>query len=65
MWIWSGDFCTLDVHELVDAGADSLLSFVEFLGLGREVRHLDLIAEVVLHGVGEHEVTVGETLHEG
>ncbi len=54
----------LDVHELLYALAHSLLSFVKLLGVGSEVRHLDLIAEIILHGVRYHEVTVGKTLHE-
>ena len=29
------------------------------------MRNCNLVAEVVLDSVGEHEVTVGKTLHEG
>ena len=29
------------------------------------MRNSDLVAEIVLDGIGKHEVTVGKTLHEG
>ncbi len=59
-----GRLGTLDRHQAVDAGAYSLLCLVKFLGVGSEVGHLDLVAQIVLHGVGHNEVSVGQTLHE-
>ena len=57
--------CTLDSHELVDLGLYLLLGLLELGQVGREAGNLDLVAEVVLNSVGEHEVTVGQALHEG
>ena len=60
-----GRLRTLDIHELLDAGAHIFLGLVELGCVGLEAGHLDLVGKVVLHCVGEHEVTVGQTLHEG
>ena len=54
----------LDVHELVHSVLAAFLGFREFGGVGAEVGHGDLVAQIVLDSVGEHEVTVGQTLHE-
>ena len=51
-------------YHILDTSAYTFFCFVEFGCVGFEVRHLDLVGEVVLHGVGEHEVSVGETLHQ-
>ena len=56
--------CTLDSHELVDLVLNLLLGLYELGQVGREAGNLDLVAEVVLDSVGEHEVTIGKTLHE-
>ena len=64
MCIWSGDLVPFDAHEFLNTLAYTLLSLVKLLGIGGEVRHLDLVAEIVLHGVRYHEVAVGETPHE-
>ena len=55
-----GNLCPRDIasraaKERCDAGYG--------VGTGN-AGHLDLVAEVVLHCVGKHEVTVGKTLHE-
>ncbi len=36
----------------ISSGLFVLLGFVEFGSVGAEAGHLDLVAEVVLHGVG-------------
>ena len=59
-----GTLGTLDSHKFLDTVAYCLFSVVKLFGVGCEVGHLDLVAEVVLHSVRKHEVTVGKTLHE-
>ena len=60
-----GALGALDGHELLDAVAHVLLGFVKLGSVGGEAGHLDLVAEIVLHGVGQNEVAVGQALHEG
>ena len=55
----------LDGEELVDACLDGIFGSLELGQVGGEAGNGDLVAEVVLNGVGQHEVTVGKTLHEG
>ena len=59
-----GRLGTLDCHEFGDTLAYALLGGVEFGSIGGETRHLDLVAEIVLHCVGQHEITVSKTLHQ-
>ena len=54
----------LDADEVVHAGADVLLGLVEFGAFGFDFADVDLVGEVVLEGVGEDEVAVGQALHE-
>ena len=56
---------TTDVEEAVDATLHILLCGFKFGEVGREAGHGDLVGQIVLDGVGEHEVTIGKTLHEG
>ena len=53
-----------DCHEALFFSDTSGFGFVEFLGVGFHVRHLDLVAEIVLDGVREHEVAISQTLHQ-
>ena len=55
----------LNGEELVDACLDSIFGSLELGQVGGEAGNGDLVAEVVLNGVGQHEVTVGQALHEG
>ena len=55
----------VDVHQTLFALAYSLFGLVEFGCVGGYVSDGDLVGEVVLEGVGEDEVSVGQTLHQG
>ncbi len=54
----------LDVHQTVNLLLNSLLRLSEFRQVGRETRPNGLVCEVVLYGVRQYEVSVGEALHE-
>ena len=56
---------TLDAHQAVHPLLALSLGSVKLRSVGGEVRHRDLVAKIVLDGIGKHEVTVGKTLHEG
>ncbi len=55
----------LDAQQAVELSIDLLLGFCEFGQLGAHLRPHSLIGQVVLNGVGQHEVAVGQTLHQG
>ena len=55
---------TLDVQETVELGIDSLLSLGKLGQVGGDARPDGLVGEVVLDGVRQHEVAVGQALHE-
>ena len=55
---------TIDGKEAIDALAHVLLGGFEFGKLRREARNSDLVGEVVLDRVGQHEVSIGQSLHE-
>ena len=54
----------LDAEEAVDALAHGFFSGVELGGLVGDLADVDLVGEVVLDGVGEDEVAIGEALHQ-
>ena len=54
----------VDRQQLLDFGAHALLGLVEGGRVGLHLRGLDLVRQVVADGVGQHEVTVGKTLHQ-
>ena len=56
---------TLDGKEAFDAFAHMLFGGFKFGKLRREAGNSDLVGEIVLDRVGQHEVTVGQSLHEG
>ena len=55
----------VDGEQFGDLLPDALLGFVESLGVGLHLRGLNLVREVVADGVGQDEVSVGQTLHQG
>ncbi len=55
----------LDREELGDLLLHVLFSLVESRRVGLYLRSLDLVREVVADGVGQYEVAVGKTLHQG
>ena len=55
----------LDVEDTVLLCVDCLLCLIKLWEVGRETWPYLLVGEIVLYGVWEDEVTVGETLHEG
>jgi len=55
----------LNAHQFRDAVLDGLFSFEEFRPVGRKTRSTDFISQVILDGVRQHKVTIGQTLHEG
>ena len=59
-----GALLALDGHEAGDAFAHTLLCLVELGSRCLGSFHLDLIAQIVLHGVGKHKIAVGQTLHQ-
>ncbi len=54
----------LDIHDAVDLSLHSLLSLCELGRVGRRQLHLNLIAQVVLHGIRNDEVAIAQTLHQ-
>ena len=56
---------TIDGKEAIDALAHVLLGGFEFGKLGGEAGHGDLVGKIVLNRVGQHEISVGQPLHEG
>ena len=52
------------VHQVVEVGLHAFLGFLKLWEVGREAWHGDLVAQVVLDGVRQHEVSVGQTLHQ-
>ena len=56
---------TIDVEQVVDVILHSLFGSHKFGQVGAEAGHSDLVAEVVLNGVRQHKVTIGQTLHKG
>ena len=54
----------LDVHQCLDAVAHLFLCFFKLGQIGVEVGHLDLVGQIVLNRVGEHEISVGQALHQ-
>ena len=54
---------TLDVHEAVDLSLNTLLCLSKLWQIGREVRPDSLVGKVVLDGVRQYEVTIGQALH--
>ena len=55
---------TLDVHQTVDLVADSLLGSCELRQIGRNLWPYSLVSQIVLDGVRQYEVTIGQTLHQ-
>ena len=55
----------LDVHQTVNLLLDSLLCFSELRQVCRETWPDSLVCKVVLDGVRQYEVAVGQSLHEG
>ena len=54
----------LNGHDLSDLVLDLFFGLVED-GVGSwDARNLDLVGQVILNGIGEYEVSVGEALHE-
>ena len=56
---------TLDVHQLVNLSLDSLLGLDELGQILREAGNSNLVGQIVLDSIRKHEVTVGQSLHEG
>ena len=56
---------TLDVHQVVNLILDSLFSSSKLRQVGREARYGDLVSQIVLDGVRQYEVAIGQTLHQG
>ena len=54
----------LNVHQTVDLGLHTLLSLYELRSVGRRLLHLNLVREVVLHGVRNDEIAIAQTLHQ-
>ena len=50
---------------MVDARLHGLLCLCEFRQFGRETGNGNLVGQIVLDGVRQDEVTVGQTLHQG
>ena len=55
----------VDVHQAVNLGLNALLSRVKLGHIDREAGPEALVSQIVLDGVGQHEVTVSQTLHKG
>ena len=55
---------TLDGKEAFDAFAHMLFGGFEFGKFRREAGNGDLVGEIVLDRVGQHEVSIGQSLHE-
>ena len=61
------------VHRLValygekfgDSVANVLFGFVEFRQVGRDRTRVNLVGQVVAYRIRQHEITVGQTLHQG
>ena len=54
----------LDAHDVIQVGLYSLLGLIKLGCVGRETWHSNLVAQVVLDGVRQHKVTIGQTLHQ-
>ena len=49
---------------MVNLVLNSFFSSCKFGQVGREARNSDLVSQIVLDGVRQYEVTVGQTLHQ-
>ena len=55
---------TLDVHQAIDLGVDRLLSLVKLGSRRRHLRPKSLVSKIILDGVRQDKVAVGQALHE-
>ena len=55
---------TLDVQQTILLLINLLLSLSELRQIGRDLRPDSLVGQIVLDGVRQHEVTIGQTLHQ-
>ena len=53
----------MDAHQAVNLSLYTLLGLIKLGTVGGDVGPDSLVGEVVLDGVGQHEVAVGQTLH--
>ena len=55
----------LDVHQTVDLGLNGLLGSLKLRQVGGDAWPNLLVGQIVLDGVRQHEIAVGQTLHKG
>ena len=60
-----GGCVAFNVKECLQTIADILLGLVELRSVSRNLAHINLVGQIVLHGVGQDEVAVGQALHQG
>ena len=51
-------------HKSVQTFANILLSLVKLGGIRRNLAHINLVSQIVLHSIRQHKIAVGQSLHQ-
>ena len=54
----------LNAHYFCNSFIYSFFSLLKFFAVGTDARYLNLICKVILNGVRQYEISVGQPLHE-